>query len=238
MNSILFVDDDPLTRNGVQALLRRFGYETETVSTIDDAYHRAAATEYALILVDLCLGKDQHGTTLVRQLRALKIAAPIAVYTAFDNEMYEVAAFGAGADDVILKCSSVPRFIARVEALIRRDLRRDEWKPTAKRRLALGRAVLDKEAHVLELDGKTVRLTVKETRILDLLATEPQRIVGAREILKRIWGGNSVASEDAVHAVIKRLRKKLDSECGLHCLIECQHGKGFRIDANVLSHTV
>lgn len=234
MKSILFVDNDRLTRESVQSLLRRFGYEVETVGTIDDAYQRAETTEYALILVELCLGKD-HGTTLVRQLRALRIGAPIAIYTALDNEMYEAAAFDAGADDYIVKSASVDRFIARIEAHIRREGRRDGWKPTSKRRMAMGRAVLDRDAHVLELDGKVVKLTVRETRILDLLVGEPHRFIPAREILKRVWSGSSVASEDAVHGVLKRLRRKLDQECALHGLIEGLHGKGYRLDGKVLA---
>jgi DNA-binding response OmpR family regulator len=236
MKSILLVDDDRLTRESVQSLLRRFGYEVETVSTIDDAYQRAATTEYALILVELCLGKE-HGTTLVRQLRALKIGAPIAIYTALDNEMYEAAAFDAGADDYIIKTASVPRFIARIEAHIRREGRRDGWKPTSKRRMAMGRAVLDRDAHVLELDGKIVKLTVRETRILDLLTSEPQRFISAREIFKRVWGGSSVQSEDAVHGVVKRLRKKLEHECALRGLIGSLHGKGYRLDAQLLKQS-
>jgi DNA-binding response OmpR family regulator len=235
MKSLLLVDDDRLTCESVQSLLHRFGYETETAGTIDAAYQRATTTEYALILVELCLGKD-HGTTLVRQLRALKIDTPIAIYTALENELYETAAFDAGADDYIIKTASVPRFIARIEAHIRREGRREDWKPASKRRVAMGRAVLDRDAHVLELDGKVVKLTVREAKILDLLVSEPHRFIGAREIFKRVWGGgSSVDSEDAVHGVLKRLRKKLEQECALHGLIEGLHGKGYRLDGRALA---
>jgi DNA-binding response OmpR family regulator len=220
---------------GVQILLCRFGYETEVVSSQEVAYRRAATTEYALILVELCLGKNEYGTALIRQLRTLNIATPIAMYTALDNEMYEIAALDAGADDFILKSSSVPRFIARVEALIRADQRRHDSNQTNKRRIAIGRAVLDKDAHVFELDGKAVRLTLKEAGILDLLSRQPQQIVSTGEILKRIWGAHAVVSENAVHCAIRRLRRKLDKQCALRGLISWRYGRGFCVDWDVLA---
>jgi DNA-binding response OmpR family regulator len=207
MKSILLADDDALFCSSFQKLLKRFGYQVETVGCIDDAYHRAENTAFSLILVELNLGKE-HGIILVRQLRALGIASPIAMFTMHDSELYETASLDAGADDYILKGMSI------------------------------GRLVLDRQARVLEADDRVIKLTEKETAILDLLSRNPRRIFPIPEILEKVWGRDFRKSEDALHAVLKRLRKKLEQECGVTGLVENYHGRGFRLAEQIVSQTV
>jgi DNA-binding response OmpR family regulator len=229
MKSILFVDDDALTRDSVQKLLKRFGFVVETADSIDAAYLRAEQAAFSLILVDLLVGRE-NGTNLVRQLRALGIMAPIVIYSAHDSEYYQTGALDAGADDYILKTISIPLLISRLHAHIRREERRNGRNtPGARRRVAIGQCVLDRGAHVLEVGEKILKLTEKETRIVDLLASDPSRIFPQREILEKVCGRDYLMSEDALQAILGRLRKKLEKECDLKGLIENQHGRGFRL---------
>ena len=228
MKSILFVDEDAISREGVQKLLKRFGFHVETVGCIDDAYQRAENTSFSLILVELSLGKD-HGTTLVRQLRAMGIASPIVIYTDHDTEMYQTSALDSGADDYILKTTSISLLIARIHAHLRREDRREGRKSSTQRRISIGRFVVDRDARVLEVDDKVLKLTEKETKIFDLLAQNPSRVFPVPEILEKVWGRDFRKSDDALHAVVKRFRKKLEQECGVKGLIENYHGRGFKL---------
>jgi DNA-binding response OmpR family regulator len=232
--SILLVDDEPLTCESFQALLRKFGYQVETAGCLETGYARAESNRFSLILVDLMLGRD-HGTTLVHQLRALGIATPILILSAHDSEYYQTDALKSGADDYIVKTTSIPLLIAKLHAHLQREERQEGHKPSSQRRVPIGRCVLDREAHVLEVGDKILKLTEKETKFLDLLSGNPTRVFPVRGILEKISGRDYLMSEEALHAMVGRLRKKLEKECGIKGLIENQHGKGFKIVFRVLS---
>jgi len=238
MKSILLVDDDRFMCDSLCTLLGRFGLRVDPVYTLEDGYKRACETAYSLYLIDLCLGTD-HGILLIKQLRALKITAPILVWTAHDPVQFEPRALDAGADSFISKDTAPECVISRINAQLRREEWREGWKPSSTRRVALGPAVLDRSAHTLELDDHNIiKITKRETDILDLLAGERQRVFSARDILRKIWGPASLQTEDAVHAVIKRLRKKLESEITLEGLIESLPGRGYRFSQKSSSLTL
>jgi DNA-binding response OmpR family regulator len=235
--SILLVDNDVPTCDRYQKLLKRYGYHVEIVRCIDDAYYRAENTPFSLILIEVSLGHED-GTLLVHQLRALGISTPIVMFTNHDSEMFETAALYAGADDYILKASSIERLTSRLAAHIRREERREGRKPTTERRIPIGRLVLDRQARVLEGDDRSLKLTEKETAILDLLSRNPRHIFPISEVLERAWGSDFRKSEDALHAVLKRLRQKLEQEYGIKGLIQNYHGRGFRLAEQIVSQIV
>lgn len=229
MKSILFVDDDVQWCASIQKQLKRFGYEVETVSSVEAAYQRVRENVFSLILVDLMLGKED-GTTLVCQLRAGGVHTPIAMYSVHDSEIYETAALRLGADEYILKTVSISRLAARIHANLAREERRAGYKPSMQRRVAVGRFVLDREAWVLESEGKIVKLTPRETMLIDLLSQDPKRTVPFKELMDKLWGPKDLRkSEKALHAVIKRLRQKLEKNAAAKNLIENNHGRGFRL---------
>jgi DNA-binding response OmpR family regulator len=237
MKSILYVDSDRVMCNSTQTLLKKFGFNVETMCCIQDAYLRAENSAFSLIMVELSLGKD-YGTTLVRQLRAMGIITPVVVYTAQDDEIYELSAFGAGADDYIPKNTSIPRLVARIHAHIDREDRRETRRASVQRRIPIGRYVLDRLAHVIEGDDKVMKLTENETKILDLLSMDFDRIYPVPEILEKVWGRDFRKSEDRLHAAVKRLRKKLEEKCGVKGLVETHHGQGFKLNEQAVAQSV
>ena len=237
MKSILYVDSDRVMCDNTQKLLKKFGFNVETMCCIQDAYHRAENSAFSLIMVELSVGKD-HGTTLVRQLRALGLITPIVVYTEHDRESYELSAFGAGADDYIPKSTSIPRLVARIHAHIDREDRREKRRPSIQRRIPIGRYVLDRQAHVIEGDGKVLKLTENETKILDLLSMDFNHVYPVPEILEKVWGRDFRKSEDRLHAAVKRLRKKLEETCGVKGLVETHHGRGFKLNEQSVAQKV
>jgi two-component system, OmpR family, lantibiotic biosynthesis response regulator NisR/SpaR len=132
--------------------------------------------------------------------------------------------------------TSIPLLVAKLHAHLQREERREGHKPSSQRRVPIGRCVLDREAHVLEIGDKILKLTEKETKFLDLLSNHPTRVFPVRVILEKISGRDYLMSEDALHAMVGRLRKKLEKEGAIKGLIENQHGRGFKIVLRVLSH--
>jgi len=231
MKSILVVDDDKFMCERLRVLLERFKFQVEIVHTFEGGYKAASEKGYSLFLVDLCLGTD-HGILLIKQLRAMKIIAPILAWSQHDPQQFAPCALDAGADAFIEKRLDPNCLVSWINAHLRSMEWRHGWKPSSQRRIILGRAILDRETRTLEIDGELVKLTQKETSILDLLGSDPKRVFRPREVLREIWGPSSVQTEEAVHAVVRRLRKKLEGNQALRDLVANRYGKGFQLCAS------
>src|SRR5580698_3651155 len=205
MKTILYVDSDRCRCEYAQKLLEKFGFSVQSFQCIQDAYYRAEVTAFSLVIVEINIGKD-HGITLIRQLRALGIVTPIIVFTEYVEENYQLAAFGAGADDYIPRSTSIPIFVARIHAHIDRETRREKRRPSSQRKVPVGHYVLDRQARTFEGDGKFLQLTKIEAKILDLLAMDLNRVYPVPEILEKVWGRDFRRSEERLHAAVKRLR--------------------------------
>ena len=127
MNSILVVDDETAICAEFARTLEGFGFNVKVAADVESGLSFAEATEYDAILVEFNLrsGRRLHprtgnGLRLVRQLRALGVVAPVVMFTAMEGEFYEAASFNAGADDFILKTTSIPILVSRLRAHIRR----------------------------------------------------------------------------------------------------------------------
>lgn len=235
IHSILLVDDEAVVADGLQRTLRNFGFEVQLADNAETARRLVDESKFDLILVDFDLGpregsnENASGIGLVFELRAAKVGLPILIYTVLEGEWYELASLHAGADGYILKNTSVQLLISRLHAHIRRYERDTGKRKSTTHRLGVGRFVLDKSCHVLANNEKSISVTAKESRILEILATNPARIVPSQELLDGAWGRRDLdKTVESLRGVIKRFRKKLDNS-GFEALIENVRGQGFRL---------
>ncbi len=234
LNTLLLVDDDQLTNKNVQLALGRFGYEVETVSTLDDGYRLASTREYALILLDLIFDGGR-GIDLVLRLRAAQVTVPIIIYTCHTSEIYEIEAIEAGADGYITKFIPIPSLASRIHGHIRHAAKSKSTTSSSRSGLAFGRALLDRNTREVLINGRTLSLTRKEADILELLSREPHRIVSAREILSDVWSITEIASDRIVHSIIERLQVKLKTEALVFGLIKNHGGRGYSLAVKISS---
>ncbi len=232
--SLLLVDDDLEFSLGLQRTLREFGFHVELANSTEAARVRIKDSHFHLILIDFDLGPKESsvpnggGTGLVLEFRAARVAAPILIYTALEAEWYHLASLTAGADGYIMKKTSKSLLIAQLLNHIQRFERDTGKRQNTTQRLAVGRFMLDRDHHVLACDDKAVLLTVKETRILEIFAANPSRIVAAEELLNRVWGARDVEkTPGSLQSVLKRFRQKL-AEKGIQDIVESVRGKGFQ----------
>ncbi|MGA2535948.1 MAG: response regulator [Terracidiphilus sp.] len=126
MNSILLVDDETVICTEFARTLEGLGFEVELAPDVESGLSRAEGAQFDAILVEFNLRSERHahprtgnGLQLVRQLRASDVNTPVLMFTAMEGELYEVASFNAGADDFILKTTSIPSLVSRLRAHIR-----------------------------------------------------------------------------------------------------------------------
>jgi len=127
MNSILLVDDETVIGVEFAQTLNGLGFKVEVAPTVESGFSCAEAAQFDAILVEFNIRSESrahprtgNGLQLVRQLRASDVYTPVLMFTAMEGEVYETASLDAGADDFILKTTSIPSLVSRLRAHIRR----------------------------------------------------------------------------------------------------------------------
>ena len=127
MNSILVVDDETVSCAEFARTLEDLGFKVDVAPNVESGVSLAEAAQYDAILVEFNIRSKRrahprtgNGLQLVRQLRALDVNTPVLIFTAMQGELYETASLNAGADDFVLKTTSIPSLASRLRAHIRK----------------------------------------------------------------------------------------------------------------------
>jgi DNA-binding response OmpR family regulator len=226
---ILIVDDEQKIRDLLRAYLERAGFSVLTTGSGADALEQVRRAAPALVVLDLGL-PDVPGESVLREVRA-DGTTPVLVLTARASEEDRLAGLGLGADDYVTKPFSPQEVVLRVQAILRRAAHQAE--PAHEGVLAFdhGALVIDTVRHEVRHEGKSVRLTPTEWRILLALAERPGRAFSRAELINRVQGYEYEGYERTVDAHVKNLRRKLERDARAPRLIETVAGVGYRFSA-------
>lgn len=200
---ILIVEDDAVLTDGLKHTLSAGGYSVLCAATGSYAEHLLKAQEVDLIVLDLGL-PDMDGLSLLRRLRAQKVALPILILTARDGINDRIHGIEQGADDYLTKPFELRELEARIHALIRRcyggfsDI------------IGVGRLTLDTQNHRICADGEPIALSVREAELLEILLLEAGKVVGKDRIAQRLAADGDALADNAVEVYVHRLRKRLE----------------------------
>ena len=170
MARVLVVEDEESFSDALSYMLRKEGFEVAVAATGTGALTEFDRNGADIVLLDLML-PEMSGTEVCRQLRQ-KSQVPIIMVTARDSEIDKVVGLEIGADDYITKPYSPRELVARVRAVLRRNV--SEPVETGAPTLAAGPVRMDVERHVVTVGGGSVALPLKEFELLELLL--PQRL--------------------------------------------------------------
>jgi two-component system, OmpR family, KDP operon response regulator KdpE len=223
MHVVLIVEDDPALQNIIKLLFEANGFRVVLAATAARGEHDARLQRPDVAIVDLGL-PDRDGQGVIKGIRSWS-PMPIVVLSARAAESQRLAAFENGADDYVMKPFSAPELLARIRAILRRHVRGDL--PMAV--LCLGEVSVDLSRRVAHgVDGREVRLTPLEHRILETLARHAGRIVTHTALIREVWGPNRDASR-ALRVYIGSLRRKLEVKPNRPRHIVTELGLGYRL---------
>ena len=155
------------------------------------------------------------------------------VFLSAKAEMEDIhKGFIVGADDYISKPFNTEEVALRLNAIIRRVYRNDKEKKEI-RTLHLGDFVFDKQKQSLTKDGKTSKLTYKESKLLELFVENINKLVERDFALKTIWQDNTYFNARSMDVYISKLRKLLKQDPSLQILN--LHGEGYKLIDNFMS---
>ena len=221
---ILFADDDPEIHKLIALVLQDEAYEIITADNGLQATEIWRSYPIHLVILDINM-PVMDGLEACRWIRK-RSDVPIMMLTALDNEQDIVNGLEAGADDYIVKPFRHSEFIARIEAILRRSYRQDK---SDNGRLFYDKLLLDMDARLLQLKGKTIQISPLEFRLLRYLMGNIGVVVSKEELLQNVWGYEVIANDlNLVEATIRRLRKKLEMDPSRPRYIKTVWGAGYR----------
>jgi two-component system, OmpR family, response regulator RegX3 len=205
---ILVADDEQDLLATVGYALRRDGIEVETVEDGEAALAAARTGAYDLLVLDVMMPK-LSGIDVCRIVRS-ESDLPILMLTAKDAELDRVLGLELGADDYVTKPFSIAELASRVRALLRRrELDRAARGGPVQ---SVGGVRIDFARHKVEVDGRPIRLTPSEFKLLALLAEEPDRVLSRTQIMEHLWETNYVGDPRACDVHISNLRRKIERD--------------------------
>ena len=212
---ILLAEDEKRMNRAVCEILRQEKYEVTSVETGKDALDEIEGGTYDLIVLDVMM-PAMNGFEVAAKARKAGIRTPILMLTAKSELDDKVEGLDSGADDYLTKPFMTKELLARIRALLRRNI------PTNDGSLTFEDLTLDVRSAVLKCDnGQSVRLGEKELRIMEYLIANQGRVLSREQIAVKIWGYESDSEYNNVEVYMSFVRKKLaflESRCEIKAL--------------------
>lgn len=216
---VLVVEDETTLSQQLRVTLDRAGYAVDLAAEGERADFLAQTERYDAVVLDLGLpGVD--GLTLLRRWRETGLQVPVLILTARGTWNEKVQGIDGGADDYVAKPFRMEELLARLRALIRRS------SGQAAPEIRCGAVALDPRSATVTLEGKPVRLTGHEFRVLSYLMHHRGRVVSQSELIEHIYAQSFDRESNTVEVFIARLRRKLGGG-----FIDTVRGMGYRIGA-------
>lgn len=220
---VLIVEDEADIRRFVRMALENDGHEAFEADSVKRGLIEAGTRRPELVILDLGL-PDGDGVDFIRDLRGWSVC-PVIVLSARSSEADKIAALDAGADDYLVKPFGAGELMARVRAQLRRQV---QPASAGEPLIQFGDVCIDLTRRVVERKGEPLHLTPIEYRLLTYLATQPNRVVTHRQLLKVVWGPGHTEDTHYVRVHMANLRKKIEADASMPRYVVTEAGIGYR----------
>ena len=220
---LLLIEDESSMQRLLEIVLEDQGYRVIVAGTGKQGIVHVATRNPDLVRLDLGL-PDMEGEEVIRRLREWW-TRPIVIISARGREEEKVKVLDAGADDYVTKPFDVREMLARIRVALRHS--RAQTAP-AEAVIEAGSVILDTVLRRVSMEGREIRVTPTEYRLLTLLLKNADRVLTHRQILKDVWG---VAYEDQVsilRVTMANLRKKIEKDPSRPLHLKNEPGIGYR----------
>jgi len=207
MSKILLLEDDANLNDTVTEFLEDHGHEVVSVFDGYEAQEKLYETKFDLLLLDINVpGID--GLALLRESREEGVVAPAIYITSMDSVDDLEKGFESGCDDYIRKPFALKELLIRVETLLKRGFYHEK-----KEFIIISEGILyDTKTGELIIDGETISLGNKESRLMKLFMKTEGEVLSHERIYKHLWDFDEEPSDSALRTYIKNLRKIIGKE--------------------------
>jgi two-component system alkaline phosphatase synthesis response regulator PhoP len=220
---ILVADDDPITRESLDACLKLEGFDVILARDGAEALELWRRHRPELLCLDIMM-PHTSGYEVCREVRASQPDVPILFLSAKSEEIDVVVGFQLGADDFIRKPFGKHEFLARLRVAIKRS------RPAANTRRSF--TMRDLVVYPLELRAERgsveIELSPREIAILELLYQRAGEVVDRNALLDHGWGLNYFPESRTLDQHISKLRKRIEADPLDPQIIETVRAAGYR----------
>lgn len=222
---VLVVDDEVKILEVIQSFLESRGYIVFTAENGEQAFSVFEKENISFVILDLML-PGLSGEEICTRLRR-KSRVPILMLTAKVGEEDLLQGLSIGADDYLTKPFRLKELHARMEAILRRSA--DDLTPLSRRMsFREGDLEIDFDEHSVKKNGKEVKLTPNEYRILTALIKYPGKVFTRDELISIAFGEDFDGYDRSVDSHIKNLRQKIEADSKTPVYVQTIHGVGYR----------
>ena len=222
MRILLAEDEIPLAR-AIKKIFEKNNYSADAVHSGEDALMYLETGSYDVAVLDVMMPK-MDGIAVLRTLRARGDRIPVLMLTAKSEIDDKVLGLDSGANYYLTKPFDTKELLAAIRAITRTQTEVDS-------KLAVGNITLDRSTYELASPTGSFRLANREFQMMEILMSNPHRIISAERFMEKIWGFDSEAEIHVVWVYISYLRKKL---AALHAdiSIKASRDAGYSLEEN------
>jgi len=214
---LLVVEDELRLGAALRRGLTAEGFLVDVATDGPTGLERARHGDYDAVVLDVMLPR-MSGYDVVRTLRTEANWVPVLMLSAKDGEYDQADGLDYGADDYLTKPFSFVVLLARLRALVRRNL------PARPSILMARDLTLDPATHEVEWAGAPVALTPREYALLEYFLRHPDRVVSKIELLDNVWDAAQDTDPNAVEVYVGYLRRKVGRD-----VLQTVRGAGYRL---------
>lgn len=219
---LLLAEDEKELSKALVAILKHNNYSVDAVYNGRDALEYIETGLYDGIILDIMM-PYVDGLTVLKTIRAKGNTVPVILLTAKSEIDDRVNGLDSGANDYLTKPFATKELLARIRAMTRAST------PSADNELVFGNIHLDRSTCTVYSDKARFKLANKEYQMLEMLMSNPRRIIPADRFMDKIWGYESDAELNVVWVYVSYLRKKLTA-MGATCAIKASRNLGYSLE--------
>ena len=225
---ILVVEDDIDIQKALLIYLKNQGYDVLVASNGLEGLNIINNNEIHLAIVDIMM-PIMDGIEMTMKARE-KYDFPIIFLSAKSEDIDKITGLNIGADDYITKPFVPLELLARVKSHLRRHKKYlNALNQTIRNSYTVGGLEIDLDTKEVSVDGRIVKVTPIEFKILELLMKSPGRVYSASQIYEIVWQEEAIAT-DTVMVHIRNLREKIEIDPKNPRYIKVVWGVGYKID--------
>lgn len=225
MYKVLIADDNKQIVSILSEYCKKNNFIVSAVFDGEAALKEIEENKFDIILLDVMMPK-KDGFDVCRETRKFS-NVPIIMITARGEDYEKIMGLEIGADDYIVKPFSPGEIIARINAILRRIMPKND---ESEKIFTFDNLEIDLNNFTVKVNGEIISLTKKEIEILWTLSTNQNKVFTRENLLDLIWGFDYFGESRTVDTHIKRLRAKLDNYEHKKWNIKTIWGVGYKFD--------
>lgn len=227
MNCILVFNNNTGVVDVMRPLFAGEGYDVLEVRSLQQVWQYIEEGKVQILLTDIEL-TDGDGMEAVREIRAAN-SLPIIVLSKNDQELIKIQALEAGADDYVTYPCNPLELLARIKSQLRRYTQLSNVSANLAHIYRVNGLVIDDEKRSVSVEGKEVRLTPIEYKILRLLVQERGRVFSIDQIYESIWHMKAIGADNTIAVHIRHIREKIEANPGEPQYLKVVWGTGYKV---------